>query len=151
MLLQCSYGLVRDGELNQPLGSIEAKEGRTIVFPNVYQHRVEPFELVDKSKPGKRTIVAFFLCDPTYRVYSTSDITPQREDWLRNILSCESKTPSKLLDLPNEIKDKILEHLVHDEAILDRAAAEKVREDLMAERSRYVRAQNEEYFEAPFK
>jgi len=40
-------------------------EGRCIAFPNIYQHRVSPFELRDKSKPGHRKILAFFLVDPT--------------------------------------------------------------------------------------
>lgn len=150
-LLQASYGLVRDGELNQSLGGFGAAAQRTIVFPNVYQHAVDGFKLADPSKPGRRTIVAFFLCDPTYRIYSTTDIPLQREEQSRAILYGTSKTPSKLLELPNEIKDKILEKLRQDRAILDRVEAEKVRAELMEERSRFVEGQNERYFEAQFK
>lgn len=150
-MLLASYGLCRDCELNQQLGDFETREGRTIVFPNVYQHAVDSFKLADPSRPGKRTIVAFFLCDPTYRIYSTSDIPPQREDWLKTILYGQSKIPSKLLSMPNEIKDKILDQLKRDGALIDREGAEKVREELMEERSRFVEEQNERYFEAAFK
>ncbi|TBU44511.1 hypothetical protein BD309DRAFT_990242 [Dichomitus squalens] len=50
--------------LNQELGSIVAKEGKCVVFPNIYQYRVQPFELADKTKPGCRKILCFFLVDP---------------------------------------------------------------------------------------
>ena len=150
-IIDRSFGLQSDSPNNQPLGSIATRQGRIVVFPNLYQHRVDPFQLLDPTRPGRRTIVAFFLCDPTYRVLSTSDIAPQREDWLRQILFSTSKTPSGLVKLPNEIKDKILSILRDSEAILDRKGAEEVRAKLMTERSRHVRTQNEQYFEGEFK
>ncbi|CAE6446258.1 unnamed protein product [Rhizoctonia solani] len=38
-------------------GSIITCQDRCIAFPNIYQHRVSPFELADKSKDGHRKIV----------------------------------------------------------------------------------------------
>jgi hypothetical protein len=127
--------------LNQFLGSFEAQEGRSIVFPNIYQHKVEPFSLLDPAKPGRRTIVAFFLCDPSQRIHSTADIPPQRADWLREELSCESTT-SPLLRLPLELKDKIADYSIADKVILNREMAEEARAKLMEERSRFQVTQN---------
>ncbi|KAG8740256.1 hypothetical protein FRC10_004556 [Ceratobasidium sp. 414] len=45
---------------------------RTIAFPNLYQHKVSPFELKDKTKPGHRKIVALFLVDPALHRPSTT-------------------------------------------------------------------------------
>ena len=41
------------------IGGIEAKEDRVVVFPNMFQHHVDPFELKDKTKPGHRKILCF--------------------------------------------------------------------------------------------
>ena len=67
----------------QELGQVLTCEGRLLVFPNVYQHRVSPFELADKTKPGHRKIVALFLVDPKIPVLSTANVPPQRQDWWR--------------------------------------------------------------------
>lgn len=45
-----------------------------MVFPNTYQLNVEPFELIDKSQPGHRKILVFWLIDPSNRVLSTKDV-----------------------------------------------------------------------------
>mmetsp|Transcript_1125 Transcript_1125/g.1019 ORF Transcript_1125/g.1019 Transcript_1125/m.1019 type:complete len:107 (-) Transcript_1125:431-751(-) len=49
----------------QEIGYIETKEGRCIAFPNLYQHRISPFTLKDKTKPGHRKVLVFFLVDPS--------------------------------------------------------------------------------------
>ena len=72
------YGLLDDGPLNQNLGRIKTIGGRCIVFPNIYQHCVSPFELVDHSKPGHRKILVFFLVDPTKKIISTANVAPQQ-------------------------------------------------------------------------
>lgn len=59
------YGMAIEGVLNQALGHITAQPGLCIVFPNIYQHRVAPFELLNKTKPGFRKTLVFFLVDPT--------------------------------------------------------------------------------------
>lgn len=79
------FGLENEGALHQNYGSLSTIEGRAIAFPNVYQHRVEPFELQDKTKPGVRKIVVFFLVDPNQRVLSTADIPPQQHAWLEAV------------------------------------------------------------------
>jgi len=117
----------------------------------VYQHKVEPFQLADPTKPGRRTIVAFFLCDPSYTVPSTSIVPPQQIGWLQHLLHGTSSTKSPLLDLPTEVKDRIVEILVEDGAIMDRRAAEEVRAALMQERGRFVKVQDEQIFELEYR
>ncbi|KAJ6633832.1 hypothetical protein Bhyg_16969 [Pseudolycoriella hygida] len=117
------FGLENEGPLNQKLGSIVAREGRCIAFPNVYQHKVAPFELADKTKNGHRKILVFFLIDPMKRVISTRNIAPQNPIW----------------------DDKPADRFT---ITLDQA--KKYREDLMSER-KYVRdEQNRELYEREF-
>ncbi|MFE4047854.1 DUF4246 domain-containing protein [Streptomyces sp. YIM B13518] len=72
------YGLEDEDALNQPLGSAATPAGRCLAFPNVLQHRVGSFRLVDPTRPGHRKILAFFLVDPSERIVSTSDVPPQQ-------------------------------------------------------------------------
>lgn len=72
------YGLESEDALNQVLGSAETRAGRALAFPNILQHRVEPFRLADSTRPGYRKILAFFLVDPSVRIVSTSDVPPQQ-------------------------------------------------------------------------
>ncbi|MEU7516109.1 DUF4246 domain-containing protein [Streptomyces sp. NPDC042898] len=72
------YGLEDEDALNQMLGSASTPAGRCLAFPNVLQHRVGDFRLVDPTRPGHRKILAFFLVDPSERIVSTSDVPPQQ-------------------------------------------------------------------------
>jgi Protein of unknown function (DUF4246)/Domain of unknown function DUF4246, N-terminal len=72
------YGLGDEDALNQVLGSAETRAGRVLAFPNILQHRVDPFRLADPSRPGHRKILAFFLVDPSVTITSTSDVPPQQ-------------------------------------------------------------------------
>lgn len=120
------FGFNDRDPLNQILGSFTAKAGRCIVFPNVYQHRVAPFELADKTKPGFRKILVFFLIDPKKKVISTHNVLPQQPDWK---------------DIKSQKKDR---------QIITRKEAESFREKLMFER-RYVGDEyQKEFFEREF-
>ena len=119
------YGMKNEEAMNQILGNIVAREDLCIVFPNTYQHRVAPFELVDKSKPGYRKILVFFLVDPTTKIISTNNVLPQQPDW-----------DDVALDKP---RNK-----------MTREQAEKFREKLMFER-KYARDTFEkEFYEREF-
>ncbi|MEV5970335.1 DUF4246 domain-containing protein [Streptomyces sp. NPDC051921] len=72
------YGLEDEDALNQMLGSASTPAGRCLAFPNILQHRVDPFRLADPTRPGHRKILAFFLVDPSQRIVSTSDVPPQQ-------------------------------------------------------------------------
>ncbi|MFI1458563.1 DUF4246 domain-containing protein [Streptomyces roseus] len=72
------YGLEDEDALNQIWGSASTPAGRCLAFPNILQHRVGSFRLVDPGRPGHRKILAFFLVDPSERIVSTSDVPPQQ-------------------------------------------------------------------------
>nr|WP_323378874.1 DUF4246 domain-containing protein [Streptomyces smaragdinus] len=72
------YGLEDEDQLNKILGASATPAGRCLAFPNMLQHRVGDFGLVDPTRPGHRKILAFFLIDPSQKVVSTSDIPPQQ-------------------------------------------------------------------------
>ncbi|GAB9472653.1 hypothetical protein Gpo141_00009826 [Globisporangium polare] len=79
------YGLFNEDLLVQTLGSVATTEDRCLVFPNVLQHKVEPFELEDPAKPGSRKILAFFLIDPETQIPSSSSIPPQQREWIDEV------------------------------------------------------------------
>ena len=82
--VQLMYNLVNEGPLLQPLGlPCVTKEGRILAWPNTKQHCVQPVSLVDPTKPGKRTILCFFLVDPTLRIRSTATVPPQQLAWVQ--------------------------------------------------------------------
>jgi len=84
--LSAFFGCTNEGPSVQAAGSVVTREGRLITFPNIMQHRVEPFELEDKARPGHRKIVALFLVDPSIKVLSTAKIPCQRQDWWKEEL-----------------------------------------------------------------
>lgn len=70
---------------------------------------------------------------------------------MEHLIHSTSKTRSPLLNLPSEVKGVILEILREEEAIIDTAQAEEVREALMNERSKFVRVQDFIMFELEYK
>ncbi|KAI0360307.1 hypothetical protein OH77DRAFT_1585941 [Trametes cingulata] len=138
------YGIAGDMALNQQLGHITAVEDKCIAFPNIYQHRVAPFELVDRSRPGHRKILAFFLSDPLTPIHSTSTVPPQQEAWYRDAVY-GSEAFKKL---PTELVELILRYVLEGTVTMEEAMAD--REELMEERAQFVTTHNSELFEAPF-
>jgi hypothetical protein len=117
----------------QELGSIVTPQGRLLAFPNTLQHRVDPFELVDKSKPGHRRFLVLWLVDPNYRILSTRNVPPQRHDWWAEVAAKEADLESKLpLEVVGMIGDAIGEWPMGMEE------AKKLRLELMQERSRMM-------------
>ncbi|KAJ3344581.1 hypothetical protein HDU83_005077 [Entophlyctis luteolus] len=81
--LEVVFGFENEVSLNtQSHGQIEARKGRCVVFPNFLHHKVEDFELADKSRSGHRKILAFFLVHPSFRVTSTAEVPMQQCDWV---------------------------------------------------------------------
>ncbi|KAL6711466.1 hypothetical protein ACN47E_004400 [Coniothyrium glycines] len=89
----------------QNYGSVETKEGRLLTFPNVFQHRVSPFKLIDPTKPGHRRFIALWLVDPTKRIVSTANVPPQQMSWFVDSLlgSTSSARAEALSKLPPEL------------------------------------------------
>jgi Protein of unknown function (DUF4246) len=113
----------------QEVGGIETREGRLITFPNILQHRVKPFELLDKTKPGHRKILALFLVDPNVRVLGTAHVPPQQSDWWQKSLREDPKIP--INNLPFELQEHVYSGV--DFPISMREAKE-FREEFMKER-----------------
>lgn len=97
-LFENVYGLTEDSTCDQLLGSVNCVPGRCVVFLNTLQHKVQPFKLIDNSKPGHRKSIAFFLVNPTIKVASTRDIQPQQCDWIIPILKKATKFPIEIID-----------------------------------------------------
>lgn len=78
------YGLEDGGLCVQDFGRCVTRQGRILAWPNTLQHKVSNITLIDPTMPGKRTIVCFFLVDPTCRVRSTATVPPQQLAWYRD-------------------------------------------------------------------
>lgn len=81
MWLKQIFGLENGGPAVQEVGDCSCKDGRVIAYPNSMQHRVEPIELIDKSREGHRRALVLYLIDPNIRIISTANVPPQRLDW----------------------------------------------------------------------
>lgn len=118
-------------KLNNVVGAAETREGRCIAFPNSYQHRVSPFQLVDPSKPGHRKILALFLVDPSIQpIPSTTNVPPQQASWAIQALgTTDPRAPVHRLpiELVGMIKD--------ESGLMDEREAKEVRLELMKERT----------------
>ena len=112
----------------QVVGQVLTRENRLLVFPNVLQHRVEPFQLANSTKPGHRKILALFLVDPNIRIPSTANIPPQQKDWWAKKIDEEGH----LAKLPIEISELIYDRV--EEFPLSFEQAKEVRAELMRER-----------------
>ncbi|EDR01448.1 uncharacterized protein LACBIDRAFT_333174 [Laccaria bicolor S238N-H82] len=77
------FGCHQCGSMFQNVGGVDTREGRLLTFPNILQHQVQPFELVDRTKPGHRKILALFLVDPNIKIISSANVPCQRKDWWR--------------------------------------------------------------------
>ncbi|KAL1669844.1 hypothetical protein GGF50DRAFT_109909 [Schizophyllum commune] len=128
------YRMERDRPCVQDIGSIQTKEGRCIAFPNLFQHKVSPFNLTDPTKPGVRKILALFLVDSTRPVPSATEIAPQQKDWVQEALYGAQLSPTnRLSTLPTELITTIEADLTP--MLMSREEAEAVRAELMEERS----------------
>jgi hypothetical protein len=137
------YGLTDQGPLNQPLGEVITQENRCIVFPNVYQHRVAPFQLKDPTQSGQRKILVFFLVDPSLRILSTANVPPQQSHWYVNVI----RSIPPFNQLPLLIVDKIMDYIDYP---MSMNQAKQHREKLMNERKYFISQNNQLLFERPF-
>ncbi|KAF3309219.1 hypothetical protein TWF173_011301 [Orbilia oligospora] len=117
----------------QEIGQTETKKNRAITFPNIYQHQVQPFKLLDPAKPGYRKILVFFLCDPANDdIPTTRMVAPQQpefrveiEDMLRN---------GPMGKLPEEVFRMVVGMIPE---VVGRGEAEGYRRELMKERASF--------------
>lgn len=138
-----SCWLIRDEPCVNDLGSIATSLNRAIAFPNVYQHRVSPFQLVDKTRPGHRKIVALFLVDPAVSKPSTTIVPPQQKEWRAAGSAAGPKLREALGSLSAGGVDS-------PDGSMTREEAEKYRLELMDERTLFVRENDQKFFSVPF-
>lgn len=110
-----------------------------MTFPNVLQRRVSPFSLADKTKPGHRKIIAFFLVDPHLRIISSANVPPQREDWCQER---ENAVDQALARLPPELQN-IVNNDMATPITMDEA--KQYRLELMEERKVAAVNQNQKF------
>ncbi|KAG8740250.1 hypothetical protein FRC10_004550 [Ceratobasidium sp. 414] len=142
-----TWGIARDDPCVNELGSVVTCQDRAIAFPNVYQHKVSPFELKDKTKPGHRKIVALFLVDPAIRRPSTTSVPPQQQEWRSAAISANQTFKAALDKLAPEIIDRV--NLLAD-GTMKREEAEAYRLELMDERKAFVAENDEKFFQVAF-
>ncbi|KAJ6263499.1 hypothetical protein Dda_2063 [Drechslerella dactyloides] len=129
------YNMQQDGRGIQRVGSVLTKDNRAIAFPNVYQHRVQPFELADPTKPGYRKILVFFLCDPSesHDIPTTRTVLPQQPEHRDEFI--QALREGRMGKMPEDVFRLILEEVP---PVITREEAEKYRRVLMKERSSYM-------------
>lgn len=137
------YGMDQGAGMSQELGSVVTCGDRCICFPNTYQHRVAPFSLIDKLRPGVRKILVFFLVDPAERIVSTATVPPQQRAYLPELLQSMYPFNAIVPDLLNVVLDYV-------DFPMSMAEAKQHREMLMQERKFFVTEVNEAAFERPF-
>jgi len=125
--MQCPMGLGYGSTMNREAGMVQTKQGRLLAFPNIMQHCVKNVALEDKTKPGHRKMLVFFLVDPNKngQVLSTGQVPPPCKAWYDGL--DDVKVDPKSLQTLEEAR----EH----------------RENLMFTRKFYVVSQNENFFE----
>ncbi|KAF8601411.1 hypothetical protein BDV93DRAFT_495811 [Ceratobasidium sp. AG-I] len=139
-----TWGIASDDPCVNELGSVVTSQHRCIAFPNTYQHRVSPFKLADKSKPGHRKILALFLVDPALHKPSTTTVPPQQQDWrvkatADNPVMKERFAP-EIINLIDSLGD----------GTMSRKEAEEYRLELMDERTAFVKENDEKFFTVAF-
>ena len=72
------FGVKDEKPALQELGSVLVGQGLLIVFPNTLHHRMEPFELISKSRAEHHRFLTPWLVDPYYCICSTRNVPPQR-------------------------------------------------------------------------
>ncbi|CAK3792888.1 Hypothetical predicted protein [Lecanosticta acicola] len=130
--LERLYEIQQHQSAIQYLGRVKTTENRLLTFPNVFQHRVEPFKLADPSRPGHRKILALFLVDPYNRIPSTANVPPQQKHWWRQMVTALDRVG----ELPPELAERVVDSI--GDFPIDLDEAKKIRLELMEERKIFV-------------
>ncbi|KAL8774321.1 MAG: hypothetical protein Q9209_001072 [Squamulea sp. 1 TL-2023] len=130
------YGAKHGDPVIQTLGDVVLRENRVVVWPNVFQTRLNEFELQDKTKEGHLRILILHLVDPNRRIMSTSMVPCQRRDWWADAIR---KACPPLYRLPIEIFQRIMEIMDEDSYPISVDEGERTRRDFVQERETYRR------------
>jgi len=103
------YGAKHGDPAIQIMGHATLKEGRVVAWPNIFQTRILPFSLEDRSKPGHCRLLTLHLIDPNRRIMSTAMVPCQRRDWWANHIRTSVpifwRLPSEIFNLIVEMVD----------------------------------------------
>lgn len=139
-----TWGLHHHDPCNQELGAVVLRNGHALSFPNIYQHRLAPFQLADPTRPGHLTVLAFHLVDPDVRpILSTATVPPQQVWWIRRALA-ETAVGRRL---PVELRERILEQT---EGLMGEREAWEVRRELCEARENFRVGNDKYHFCIPF-
>ncbi len=125
------YGARSSDPVIQHMGDVTLSENRLITYPNTFQTRLLPFELIDKSKPGHVKLLILHLIDPNRRMMSTSMVPPQRRDWWAQEIRAGNTRFSRL---PGEVWDMIVEMV--DEYPIGMEEGKALRQEFKTENAR---------------
>lgn len=138
------FGCEQDGSSVQYVGDVVTKEGRLLTFPNVFQHRVGPFRLLDKSKAGHRKILALFLVDPHIKVISSANVPCQQREWWAQ----EIRRRGLLRTIPTEIQNEVIRNVA--DFPMGMEEAKELRLELMEERKAFVNMHDNTFMSETF-
>lgn len=141
--LPAIFGCTQGGPTVQYVGGVDTREGRLLTFPNILQHQVQPFKLVDRTKPGHRKILALFLVDPNIKIVSSANVPCQRKDWWVEEIGGGFDTV-----LPRELGDLVFGAV--EDFPMGMEEAKEIRLKLMEERKASVSIQDQQFEEEIF-
>ena len=119
------------------------RDGLSIVFPNIYQRHQTSFTLLNPSKPGHQTVIAFFLVDPEIQpIVSTATAAPQQKQWVKQAVD-------ESLDkrVPVEVVERIMGYV---EGLMEAEEAEGYGRAFLGVRDSFQEANNNYHFCIPF-
>ncbi|EGF84276.1 hypothetical protein BATDEDRAFT_85330 [Batrachochytrium dendrobatidis JAM81] len=129
----------RESRRNQYIGSLEVPNGRCAVYPNLYQHKEQSFELADPTQPGHCKILTFFVVNPACRTVSTAHVAPQQPQWYNSSLD---KTP-----IPPELWNDATQYI---QGVQSPAEAKHYRDKLTSDRTRITAVYNKDIYEQAY-
>ncbi|KAL8904481.1 MAG: hypothetical protein Q9207_003245 [Kuettlingeria erythrocarpa] len=134
------FGAKHGEPVIQNLGDVVLRENRVVVWPNVFQTKLDPVELQDQSRDGHLKILTLHLIDPNRRIMSTSMVPCQRRDWWGDAVrtSCPP-----LYRLPKEVFDNIIEMISEESYPVSMEEGKRIRKDFLEERDTYRKKHTE--------
>lgn len=134
------YGAKHGDPVIQTLGDVSLKENRVIVWPNVFQTRLNQFELSDRTKEGHLRLLTLHLVDPNRRIMSTSMVPCQRRDWWAEAVR---KCCPQLHRLPIEVYHHIIDIMDDGSYPIPVEVGERMKSEFKQEREMFQRKHTE--------
>jgi hypothetical protein len=113
------------------------REGRLVTFPNILQHRVQPFKHEDPTKNGHRKILGLFFVDPGIRIIGTANVPPQQKQcWFEEVVKQMQGSKKALGKASQELGEQVFDEVEGWPMSIEEA--KEVRLRLMDERKTFV-------------